>query len=275
MDPIRFGPFLKEERVARGLTQAQLAERLRVTPGAVSKWERGLCLPDMEKLEDLAEILQLSVLELLRCARDPELAEPVQEQIQVQVYRETLQTERELQRAKARRRHRTALLCLLAAAALGFFLYRFPVHHALRVWYPSYFETGELGLLLSRGSSRDLALAKETMALAEEAFSTVGISKAEAEERFGRLSCYCFNGDFFPEAVTEEHELRLWAAHFPREGGSVDGYSGHGYIWIYYSQEALDEEGELVSGSWRIPSLWRLERDEKGTWRVISIKEHP
>ena len=275
MEPVKFGPFLKEQRTAQGLTQAQLAERLHVTSGAVSKWERGLCLPDLEKLEDLAEVLQLSVLELLHCARDPEPAEPVQEQIQVQVYRETLQAERAARRERTQRRRIAALLCLILAAALGFLLYRFPVYHALQVWHPSYFETGEVGLLLSRGSSKDLALAKETMTLAEEAFSTVGISKAEAEERFGRLSCYCFNGDFFPDAVTEEHELRLWAAHFPREGGSVDGYSGHGYIWIYYSQEALDEEGELVSGSWRIPSLWRLERDETGAWRVISIKEHP
>lgn len=48
-------------RKQKGLTQAQLAERLGVTFQAVSKWERAECLPDSMLLVDLASILETSV----------------------------------------------------------------------------------------------------------------------------------------------------------------------------------------------------------------------
>lgn len=48
-------------RKQKGLTQAQLAERLGVTFQAVSKWERAECLPDSMLLVDLANILETSV----------------------------------------------------------------------------------------------------------------------------------------------------------------------------------------------------------------------
>ena len=272
MEPVKFGPFLREERTARQLTQTQLAELLHVTPAAVSKWERGKCLPDLSKLEELAEILQLSVLELLRCERISEPEEAQQEQIQI--YRETLQTEQRQEREKNRRRRRIGLL-ILSAAVLALLLYRFPIYYALRVWQPSYFETGEIQLLLSRGSPRDLRLARETMELAEEAFSTLQISSAEAEERFGLLARYCSDRDHYPEAVEERHSLALWTAHFPENGDSVDGYSGSAYIWGFYTQKALDQEGKTVCGSMNIPALWRLERSSGGEWVLAGIKEHP
>lgn len=48
-----------------GLTQQELGERLFVSNKAVSKWERGQSLPDISLLGPLAEILDVSVLELL------------------------------------------------------------------------------------------------------------------------------------------------------------------------------------------------------------------
>ena len=44
-------------RKKQGLTQAALAEKLYVTPQAVSQWERGTTIPDMEKLSDIAAVL--------------------------------------------------------------------------------------------------------------------------------------------------------------------------------------------------------------------------
>ena len=52
-------------RRERGMTQAQLAQRLYVTPQAVSKWERNLSQPDAETLKKLSEVLQVSSDELL------------------------------------------------------------------------------------------------------------------------------------------------------------------------------------------------------------------
>ena len=46
MDQIKIGKFIAERRKQRGLTQMQLAERLCITDKAVSKWERGLAMPD-------------------------------------------------------------------------------------------------------------------------------------------------------------------------------------------------------------------------------------
>ena len=65
MDNIKTGALIRERRKEKGLTQRELAERLHVTDRAVSKWERGLCAPDIALLEPLSEALDLSVLELI------------------------------------------------------------------------------------------------------------------------------------------------------------------------------------------------------------------
>ncbi|MBQ7121105.1 MAG: helix-turn-helix transcriptional regulator [Clostridia bacterium] len=52
-------------RRAKGLTQAQLGERLSVSFQAVSKWERGEALPDAGVLVDLANVLETSVDNIL------------------------------------------------------------------------------------------------------------------------------------------------------------------------------------------------------------------
>ncbi|MBQ9647680.1 MAG: helix-turn-helix transcriptional regulator [Oscillospiraceae bacterium] len=71
MNPAEFGQFISEERAAKGLTQKELAERLGVTDKAISKWERGVCLPDVAKFDDIAAALDLTDLEVLRARRLP------------------------------------------------------------------------------------------------------------------------------------------------------------------------------------------------------------
>lgn len=61
----KFGVFLARLRKERGMTQKELAEKLYVSDKAVSKWERGLSLPDIALLQPLGEILGVSVTELL------------------------------------------------------------------------------------------------------------------------------------------------------------------------------------------------------------------
>lgn len=70
MDAKTFGVFLAQERRAQGLTQADLAEQLHVTDKAVSRWERGIGLPDINTLEPLADALGLSLADLMHC-HDP------------------------------------------------------------------------------------------------------------------------------------------------------------------------------------------------------------
>ena len=57
---------LKSARKAAGLKAVDVATILRVTPSAVSKWEKGEALPSADKLIPLARLYNVSVEELLR-----------------------------------------------------------------------------------------------------------------------------------------------------------------------------------------------------------------
>lgn len=65
MDQIKIGKFISERRKSVNLTQAQLAEKLCITDRAVSKWERGLAMPDSSIMLELCAILKISVNDLL------------------------------------------------------------------------------------------------------------------------------------------------------------------------------------------------------------------
>lgn len=65
----RFGAFIAQLRRDKGLTQKELAEKLFLSDKAVSKWETGASLPDTTLLLSLAELLGVSVAELLRGER--------------------------------------------------------------------------------------------------------------------------------------------------------------------------------------------------------------
>ena len=69
IDKARFGQFLAEERKRKGFTQKELAGRLFVSDKAVSKWERGLSLPDVSLLIPLGKELGVTVTELLEGRR--------------------------------------------------------------------------------------------------------------------------------------------------------------------------------------------------------------
>ena len=65
MDQYVTGAVIKELREKKGLTQAELAEKLFVSDKTVSKWEMGKGYPDITLLEPIAQALQVSVTELL------------------------------------------------------------------------------------------------------------------------------------------------------------------------------------------------------------------
>lgn len=65
IDNQKFGAFLLQLRKEHGMTQKNLAERLFVSDKAVSKWERGLSLPDIALLQPIADTLDVTVTELL------------------------------------------------------------------------------------------------------------------------------------------------------------------------------------------------------------------
>ena len=66
MDPIKTGQLIADARKKLNMTQKDLAEQLSITDKAVSKWERGLCLPDISILLPLSQILGMNLYELLK-----------------------------------------------------------------------------------------------------------------------------------------------------------------------------------------------------------------
>ncbi|EDR46032.1 MULTISPECIES: helix-turn-helix domain-containing protein [Dorea] len=65
MDLIKIGKYIASKRKSLGMTQKQLAEKLGMSDKSVSKWERGVCLPDVSVYKELCSILGISLNEFL------------------------------------------------------------------------------------------------------------------------------------------------------------------------------------------------------------------
>lgn len=63
MDLVKIGKYIAEKRKEKGMTQKQLAEKLNMSDKSVSKWERGICLPDAAVYMEICEILEISINE--------------------------------------------------------------------------------------------------------------------------------------------------------------------------------------------------------------------
>ena len=66
------GTMIAELRKQHGMTQLELAEKMGVTDKAVSKWERDLSCPDINSLPNLAEILGVTVDDLMQIKKEAE-----------------------------------------------------------------------------------------------------------------------------------------------------------------------------------------------------------
>ena len=60
-----FNENLKIIRKAKGYTQEELAIKIHVVRQTISKWEKGLSVPDADTLSKLADVLEINVSELL------------------------------------------------------------------------------------------------------------------------------------------------------------------------------------------------------------------
>ena len=65
MDLIKIGKYIAGKRKSLGMTQKQLAEKIGMSDKSVSKWERGVCLPDVSVYKELCSILGISLNEFL------------------------------------------------------------------------------------------------------------------------------------------------------------------------------------------------------------------
>lgn len=126
IDKMQFGQFLSERRKEKAYTQKELAQRLYVSDKAVSKWERGLSMPDISLLMPLADILEVSVVELLEGRIIEKEKELDTNQVEALVKKALAFSEEAPEAARKRRRQRIWYFgsCVLAAGleVLVFFL---------------------------------------------------------------------------------------------------------------------------------------------------------
>lgn len=66
MNQEKIGKFIAECRKKKKLTQTDIAKQLGVTDKSVSKWERGICFPDVSTLIPLTEMLDISLYDLFK-----------------------------------------------------------------------------------------------------------------------------------------------------------------------------------------------------------------
>lgn len=115
IDKAKFGAFVAQLRKEKGLMQKELAEKLYVSDKAVSKWERGLSIPDVAILVPLAEILGVTVTELLECRRLPK-DEPMGSQQMEEIVKKVIGLSEEEQRKYRPDRLKRGLQLFLCAA---------------------------------------------------------------------------------------------------------------------------------------------------------------
>ncbi|MBQ8192575.1 MAG: helix-turn-helix transcriptional regulator [Bacilli bacterium] len=71
MDQIKIGKLITKKRLEKKLTQSELGNLLGVTDKSVSKWERGINIPDIALMTPLSEILDLTINEILSGEENP------------------------------------------------------------------------------------------------------------------------------------------------------------------------------------------------------------
>ena len=141
IDYAKFGTFLSQLRREKGMTQKELAERLFLSDKAVSKWERGLSLPDIALLQPLADLFEVTITELLsgQYIREdqPLLVKDVDPLLAMAL--EMTAQEKECQAVHRRHWRRIFIGCFAALAAELLLLHRvFPLWDAFSsiLWLP-------------------------------------------------------------------------------------------------------------------------------------------
>jgi hypothetical protein len=159
--------------------------------------------------------------------------------------------------------YRVAAIIIAVLIAFGTLLHFFPVYRILNIGY-KYYSYDQIAMALCIGSSSDRKEAQAVLRLADQAFNDTKHTRAENETKYGLLARYTTDINHYTDAAFNTHSLELWSAHLGKE---------EGWIWVYYSSETFNHDGSKACGSMRIPSLWKVEKNDSGEWIVVQILE--
>ena len=99
MEKNKVGSFIAKKRKEKGLTQQELGNILYVTDKAISKWERGLSMPDIALLTKLADVLDVTINDILNGEKTDKF---------IDIEKELLKLKKEINN-----KHKTKLLILI------------------------------------------------------------------------------------------------------------------------------------------------------------------
>ena len=182
---------------------------------------------------------------------------------------EVLKSMKAIRKRFRKKVYRVAAIISAVIIALGVLIHIFPVYRIIHIGHMAmgnYYSNEQIAKALYIGSASDRREAQAVLRLADKAFMDVRSTRAENEEEYGLLSRYATHIDSYGDVAFNEHSLELWSAHLGEN---------EGWIWVFYSSETFRHDGSTTNGSWRIPSLWKVEKNDTGEWVVVQIREHP
>lgn len=118
MDAEKIGALIRDRRTEKGMTQKELAAQLNVTDKAVSKWERGLCFPDICIVEKLGNTLDISMEEFFTDWEKKKENNSIEQYIK-NALKYAEQTEKE---KKIRHRWKIVALCIILSPVAAFLI---------------------------------------------------------------------------------------------------------------------------------------------------------
>ena len=182
---------------------------------------------------------------------------------------EVLKSMKAIRKRFRKKAFRVGAIIAVIIIALGVLIHIFPVYRIVHIGpmtMGNYYSNEQIAKALYIGSASDRREAQTVLRLADNAFMDVRSTRAENEEEYGLLSRYATPTDSYGDTAFNEHSLELWSAHLGED---------EGWIWVFYSSETFRHDGSTTNGSWRVPSLWKVEKNDTGEWVVVEIHEHP
>ncbi|MCR4616268.1 MAG: helix-turn-helix transcriptional regulator [Clostridiales bacterium] len=171
---------IKDLRKQKGYTQETFAQELNVVRQTVSKWEKGYSVPDAVMLEKIAELLDISVGELLGDAEIKAEDRSELKQISEQLSALNSQFARELARKRRNRKIALIVLGVISALILGVILLCMVPHEQ------AYYLDRETGEVVARSLDEKLDKAVSKAIFASNPFGTfMGECAAESHFVFG------------------------------------------------------------------------------------------
>ena len=234
MDQMKIGKFIAERRKEKGMTQAELADRIGVTDRAVSKWENGRGLPDYAYVKTLCELLDIRFDEFLSGERT-ETDETHQENLEgvYKLFDKTRKKNNKFVSAAAV----IGVIVLLTGGAFAIDAFRMIYNR------PVLFSDWGTGYVPS------ISLEKEKIDIAIREYCLTEY------EGYGNRDGYSDERSFV--------EINT----FKTEGKEKDYYA---YTWVFLERFGFkDGEAAIVSG-YSIPHRFTLARTENGDYEVVS-----